>query len=180
MSTPKPPQPAKLIVSVFMKQKDLFEAVFAALEDLAGPVDLVSQWMDFDFTDYYTKEMGRPLFRRLIAFKPLIEQDALAGIKHQTNALEATFCDENRLQINMDPGYLLGSRFILATGKEYSHRIYIGQNIYADLTLMYTKEGFKFLEWTYPDYKDPKILQFLEQVRRKYLLDLKAIKRSMV
>jgi len=67
----------------------------------------------------------------------------------------------------------LSSRFVLATGKDYSHRIYIGENIYADLTLMWTKKGFKTLEWTYPDYASKEVTGFLEKVRNKYLLDLK-------
>jgi hypothetical protein len=176
MSTPKKPTPAKLVMSVFMKDKSVLASVFSRLEDVGGPVDMISPWLDFDFTDYYYKEMGEPLFRRLIAFKPLVEQDALASIKLDTNSIESDCLEQNNRTINIDPGYLLSSRFILATGKEYSHRIYIGQKIYADLTLMYTKQGFKTLEWTYPDYASPAVLKFLGQVRQKYLADLKAIK----
>ncbi|WDP89009.1 MAG: DUF4416 family protein [Desulfobacter sp.] len=177
MSTPKPPDPAKLVVSVFMKDKALFGRIFDSLEAIGGPVDLMSRWLDFDFTDYYYKEMGTPLYRRLVAFKPLMAQEDLSGVKLATNALEQQFLSGGTLrQINIDPGYLLPSRFILATGKDYSHRIYIGKQIYADLTLMYTKEGFKSLEWTYPDYASQAVFQFLGQVRQKYLLDLKAVK----
>jgi hypothetical protein len=71
----------------------------------------------------------------------------------------------------------VSSRFILATGKEYSHRIYIGKGIYADLTLMYSKkDGFKTLPWTYPDYASESMISFLSKVRDKYLLDLKTEK----
>ncbi|MCG8548816.1 MAG: DUF4416 family protein [Desulfobacterales bacterium] len=176
MSTPKKPVPAKLVMSVFMKDKSVLASIFSRLEAVGGPVDMISPWLDFDFTDYYYKEMGEPLFRRLIAFKPLMEQETLASVKLDTNRIESDCLDENNRTINIDPGYLLSSRFILATGKEYSHRIYIGQKIYADLTLMYTKKGFKTLEWTYPDYASPAVLKFLGQVRQKYLSDLKTIK----
>jgi len=176
MSTPKAPAPAKLVMSVFMKEKTVLESVFPRLEAVGGPVDMISPWLDFDFTDYYYREMGEPLFRRLIAFKPLMEQDALASIKLDTNRIEADCLDRDNRTINIDPGYLLSSRFILATGKEYSHRIYIGRKIYADLTLMYTKKGFKTLEWTYPDYASDAVLKFLTQVRQKYLADIRAIK----
>ncbi len=173
MSIPKSPDPAKLVVSVFMKERQVFDQIFDRLEAIAGPCDIISKWLDFDFTDYYYQEMGAPLYRRLIAFKPLIEQASLASIKLATNLLEKTCLDGDNRQVNIDPGYLLSSRFVLATGKEYSHRIYIGQNIYADLTLMYTKKGFKTLEWTYPDYASQAVTGFLEKVRNKYLLDLK-------
>jgi hypothetical protein len=108
-----------------------------------------------------------------VAFKPLISQDELAGIKIATNRIENRLAEDGRRKINIDPGYLLPSRFILATGKDYSHRIYIGEQIYADLTLMFTKSGFKTLEWTYPDYASEQVFRFLGQVREKYFLDLK-------
>ena len=178
MSNPKAPDPAKLVISVFMKKKQVFDEIFDGLEEIAGPCDIISKWLDFDFTDYYYKEMGSPLYRRMIAFKPLIEQEMLASIKIRTNALENLFSVQGNRQINIDPGYLLSSRFILATGKDYSHRIYIGQQIYADLTLMYTKQGFKTLEWTYPDYASNQVTDFLGKVRNKYLLDVKERKNT--
>ena len=93
------------------------------------------------------------------------------------NAVEKHFLDNGNRKVNIDPGYLLSSRFILATGKDYSHRIYIGRKIYADLTLMYTKQkGFVTLDWTYPDYASEQMIDFLSKVRDKYLLDLRASK----
>ncbi len=179
MSTPRPPDPAKLVMSVFMKDKTLFAQVFARLEAIGGPVDLLSRWLDFDFTDYYHREMGIPLYRRILAFKPLIDQTDLASIKLASNDIEQLFVVNGKRRINIDPGYLLSSRFVLATGKDYSHRIYIGDNIYADLTLMYnTRQGFISLDWTYPDYGGPEITGFLEKVRDKYLLDTKTGKRK--
>ncbi len=178
MSTPKDPDPAKLVISLFMNDKGILEHVFPMLEKIGGPVDLVSKWLAFDFTDYYYKEMGSPLFRKVLAFKEMISQDDLALVKEKTNAIELEFLRDEKRSVNIDPGYLLSSRFILATGKDYSHRIYIGRKIYADLTLMYTKQGFKTFEWTYPDYASDEMIHFLLKVRAKYLLDLKEIKRK--
>jgi hypothetical protein len=179
MSVPKMPDPAKLVMSVFMKEKLLFESVFPLLETIGGPVDLVSRWLDFDFTTYYHKEMGHPLFRRILAFKSLVDQADLSKIKQATNAVEQQFVKDQHRRINIDPGYLLPSRFVLATGKDYAHRIYIGDRMYADLTLMYVGKQFVSLDWTYPDYRSKEIIRFLEQVRDKYLLDLKAAQRSL-
>jgi hypothetical protein len=177
MSTPKSPSPAKLVISCFMNDKAWLEKLFPMLEELCGPVDLISRWLDFDYTDYYYKEMGAPLFRKVFAFKDLISQGGLALIKEKTNEIEKKFETSGKRNINIDPGYLVSSRFILATGKEYSHRIYIGHNIYADLTLMYSKkEGFKTLDWTYPDYASEGMLLFLSKIRDKYLVDLKTNK----
>ncbi|MCF6246475.1 MAG: DUF4416 family protein [Desulfobacula sp.] len=177
MSIPKKPDPAKLVIGCFMNDKAHLEILYPLLEGVAGPVDMISAWLDFNYTVYYAKEMGSPLFRKVFVFKNLMEQKDLAGIKEKTNAVEKQFAESDRRCVNIDPGYLLASRFVLATGKDYSHRIYIGKNIYADLTLMYTKrDGFVTLDWTYPDYASKNLIDFLSKARNKYLLDLKVYK----
>jgi len=174
MSTPKNPDSAKLVVGCIMNNKADIDKLFPVLEDLFGSVDMISPWLGFAYTDYYYKEMGSPLYRKVFVFKSLIAQDELAVIKEKTNEIEAKFAIDGKRAVNIDPGYLVSSRFILATGKEYSHRIYIGRKIYADLTLMYSKKkGFQTLEWTYPDYASKTMISFLSKVRNKYLLDLK-------
>jgi hypothetical protein len=174
MSIPKKPDPAKLVVSCIMKNKSDIEKLYKMLENLFGSVDMISPWLDFAYTEYYYKEMGSPLYRKVFVFKSLIEQEQLAIIKEKTNKIEDKLLSGKKRTVNIDPGYLVSSRFILATGKEYSHRIYIGRKIYADLTLRYSKkEGFQKLEWTYPDYASKEMFSFLSKVRSKYLSDLR-------
>jgi hypothetical protein len=168
MSRPKLPEHAKLIIGLFTPEKSLCKPLVTELEKQFGPVDYISKWLRFNFTDYYTPEMGGPLFRRFLGFKQLIEQDRLAGIKNFTNELELKWSQGGSRRVNIDPGYLLSSRFVLATGKNFSHRIYIGQSIYADLTLLYSNGKFQVLPWTYPDYADHGVLKVLEQIRSKY------------
>ena len=175
MSKPQEPKPAKLVIGLFMKDRALFEPLAAELVSEFGPLDMVSPWMPFDYTTYYEQEMGTPLFRRLLAFKSLIEQLELATVKLTTNRLEDQYTRDGRRRVNIDPGYLSYERFVLASGKNFSHRIYIGHRIYADLTLIYQGGAFEKLPWTYPDYADRPILSFLEQVRSKYAVDLIAI-----
>jgi len=146
----------------------------AELEDAFGRPDLVSAWMPFDYTSYYAKEMGSELFRRVLAFRSLIPQERIPEIKLLTNAIEQAHAVDGRRRVNIDPGYLLHERFVLATGKNYSHRIYLGQGVYADLTLVFRGGTFQALPWTYPDYADWPLRRFLLTVRGKYALDLKA------
>jgi hypothetical protein len=173
MSIPQEPQAAKLVVGLLMKDKALFKPLAEALCEGLGPLDIVSAWFNFEYTRYYEPEMGWPLFRRMLVFKPLIRQDALARVKLTTNAIEQDFQQNGNRRVNIDPGYLLAERFVLATGKNFAHRIYIGRNIYADLTLTYKSGSFQTLPWTYPDYAESSMLTFLEQVRSKYILDKK-------
>jgi len=173
MSLPQAPRPAKLIIGLIMKDKTLIEPLSVALCSSFGPLDLVSAWMPFDYTTYYEPEMGAPLARRVLAFKNLVRQNELPSIKLTTNRLEEAYAQNGKRRVNIDPGYLLLERLVLASGKNFSHRIYIGQGIYADLTLIYQHGGFEKLPWTYPDYADQPMQAVLLQIRSKYALDLK-------
>ncbi len=178
MSTPAKSDPAKLIIGLVMNEKKLIHEILPVLIDEFGYIDVISNWFDFDYTDYYCKEMGSPLFRRVVVFKRLIEQNMLARIKEITNSFEKKWANNGKRNINVDPGYLLLSRLILATGKDYSHRIYLDKGIYADLTLIYKHGKYTPLEWTYPDYASCEMLEFFQKIRQKYIIDLKNFKRS--
>lgn len=175
MSHPQSPSPAKLVIGLFTKEKELFLPVASELSDRFGDIDMISRWFSFDYTSYYEPEMGAPLYRRIVVFKRLIEQEDLPGIKRATNEIEKGHTEEGKRQVNIDPGYLLHERFVLATGKNFTHRIYIGRGIYADLTLIYTKGNFQTLPWTYPDYASEQMTGFLREVRKKYTIDLKPV-----
>ncbi len=173
MSIPQPPKPAKLVVGFFLRDKGLTAGLTRRLESGFGSIDVVSPWMPFDYTAYYEEETGAPLFRRLLVFKPLVAQEDLPGIKVATNAIEQSLVVDGRRRVNIDPGYLTLERFVLASGKNFSHRIYLGRGIYADLTLVYRHGQFEVLPWTYPDYGDLPLRRFLKKVRDRYAIDLK-------
>ena len=173
MSVPQTPKPAKLVIGIITTESNIIEKLVTEFISRFGQIDLVSRWMNFNYTTYYEREMGSPLFRRVFAFKPLISQADLSAFKLATNRMEQHYLREGRRRVNIDPGYMLRERFVLASGKNFCHRIYIGEGIYADLTLVYQKGSFQKLPWTYPDYSDGDMLKFLEQVRNKYILDAK-------
>ncbi|MDD2315816.1 MAG: DUF4416 family protein [Desulfobacterales bacterium] len=171
MSVVQPARPAKLVVSILTARRELFGRVLGLLERNYGRADLISAWLAFEYTRYYEAEMGSPLFRRMASFSRLIEQTDLADIKLLTNEVEGRFAESSLRRVNIDPGYLLHERFVLATGKNFSHRIYLGKGIYADLTLTYAKGAFQPLPWTYPDYAAHDIQAFLRWARDKYTVD---------
>ena len=105
----------------------------------------------------------------MVSFRQLIEQEQFPSIKHYTNTLELKWARDGKRRINIDPGYLLPARFVLATGKNFAHRIYIVDSIYADLTLIYANGRFQTLPWTYPDYADKGLQTVLEQIRDRYM-----------
>ncbi len=177
MSQPREPDPVKIIASLFSPKKASIEEVIAQLSDTYGRVDWISPELLFDRTKYYAREMGWPLHRRFISFEKLAPPEALVEIKHHTNNIEKQYLLDGNRQINIDPGYISPERLLLATGKNYVHRVYLSKGIYADLTLVFKRGSFRTLEWTYPDYADPAIIEYMNKVREKYMSQLKEIKR---
>ncbi len=170
MSSPRPPSPARLVVGLFTAERELLHEAAMALSELFGPLDAASPWFSFHHTSYYEREFGSPLFRRLMAFKRLADQGELCDIKLATNEVEKKFLrPEGSRRLNLDPGLLTPERFVLATGKNYVHRVYLAKGIYADLTLVYRRGVYEPLEWTYPDYAEACVRDFLLQLRRGLL-----------
>lgn len=90
------------------------------------------------------------LVRRMVSFGPLIRPEALPEIKCLTNRMEALHEQGDQRRVNIDPGYLSPSHLILATGKGYSHRPYLRDGIYADLTLIFSDGTFRPLPGPIP------------------------------
>ncbi len=172
MSQLEPAKPVKLIMSVIFKEKDICEKVFHEFKTF-GEMDFISEVFPFDFTDYYCKEMGSPLSRRFIGFSKLIPPECLPEIKIKTNQIELAYSKDGKRQANIDPGYISAERLVLATGKNYTHRIYLNNGVYADLTLIYQDGDFRPLPWSYPDYASPKIREIFKLIRKKYLFQLR-------
>jgi hypothetical protein len=170
MSIPQKSNPACLVVGMFMKDQSYFEQVATLLIHKYGQMGMVSRWFNFDYTSYYEKEMGTPLYRRMISFLDLIDPVQLPEIKLVTNQIESQFVKGQKRFINIDPGYIVPERFVLATGKNYTHRIYLNKGIFADLTLIFQKGQFQKLPWTYPDYAANNVKNFLNNVRQHYII----------
>jgi Domain of unknown function (DUF4416) len=173
MSKPGTVEPVKLFFSVFAKDTELLSKTIENLSSTCGKPDYISAIMLFDYTDYYSPEMGESLVRRFLSIEKLIRPEALPDIKLTTNEIENKSTLNSRRQVNIDPGYISKAHLILATGKAYTHRPYLRDGIYADLTLVYQGKKFCALPWTYPDYADERQLLMLSKIRAKYLLQLK-------
>lgn len=177
MSQPHDPSPAKLMASLFSPEEDLVDQVVQELAEILGPLDWVSPPLMFDRTRYYAREMGWPLHRRFVAASELVPPERLVDIKLRTNLLEEQYTLEGQRRINIDPGYLTAERLILATGKNYLHRVYLGRGIFADLTLLFKRGSFVPLPWTYPDYAEPSLIAMLNALRARYMEQLKEMRR---
>lgn len=172
MSRPQIPPPARLFVSALFRAADGREDspewtdALGRLEAEFGPVDIAGPVMEFGYTDYYRREMGDGLRRRMLMFRRWTPHDALAEAKLFCLELERLHADGNGCRrVNLDPGLLSPENLVLATGKRNAHRIYLGHGICADLTLIYQNHRFTPLPWTYPDYASEPVLQILASMR---------------
>ncbi len=173
MSEPQKPAPAQLFFSIFARDESIIEKVSQKLTDNLGPIDFKSPLIPFDWTDYYEKEFGKDLVRRFIFFERLIPQKKIVPIKHLAWKLEKLFSKGNKRQVNIDPGYLLLERLVLVTFKNFSHRLYLGDYVYGEVTMIYTKGDFKSLPWTYPDYASEEVRALFREARKRYQEKLK-------
>jgi len=173
MGTIKVPKPVKLVVSLISAEDGILMKAMEDLNSIYGEVDLFSDLLPFDFTRYYDEEMGATLFRRFIAFKKLVQREALADIKKMTNGVEKRYSRDGCRKVNIDPGVLSGENLVLATTKGFAHRIYLRNGIYADLTLIFRNRSFRAQEWTYPDYRQGEVIELMNGLRRNYFRQLR-------
>ncbi len=160
--------PQKLVVAILVVDEKLLSPVEEELFKIFGPVDYRSPVLPFTFTRYYEKEMGPVLHRCFFSMQQLVDPADLAQIKITTNQIEESFKIEGHRKVNLDPGLLSLSRFILATTKENAHRIPLKDGIWAEITLLYTKKDFQPLPWTYPDYATRTYRDILLEIRKLY------------
>jgi hypothetical protein len=175
MAQPKAFAPVKLICGVIYKEEAPYEEVRRRLIGEWGPIEKESPAFDFDLTDYYRPEMGSALKRQFMSFAGLVAPENLAGLKLWTNDLEGAVrrgTGAAGRPVNIDPGYLTASALVMATAKDFSHRIPLGHGIYAHLEFLFTKTGVKILDWTYPDFRREPCQEFFRTVRELYLRQL--------
>jgi hypothetical protein len=201
MGSIRKPQPVKLTIGFIFKDGPILLKAEIILKKKFGDLDFESETLPFTYTDYYEEELGKGLQRKFISFKKLILPESLPKIKVLTNNIEKklsvdahlsiqdwkvrTYCAHLSIQdwkvrtycarrlINIDPGYVDLSKLVLASTKDFSHRIYMGRGIYSEVTLMYQDKTFNSKEWTYPDYRTPEYIAIFNRIREIFAAQVK-------
>ena len=167
------PQPVKLVLPMLTREPAHFNTACERLFFTYGRIDYTSAILSFNHTTYYEQEFGSGLQRQFVAFERLVDPGELTQVKLMTNLIEQSLAVAGRRIINLDPGYLSLAKFVLATTKDQSHRIYVGQGIYAEITLCYQHREWCVCPWTYPDYRTVAYLQVISELRAIYVSQLK-------
>jgi hypothetical protein len=174
----KEPNPVKLVIGILAADKKCLDAAVRQLADSFGDIDFISDVFPFTQTDYYKQQTGENILRQFVSIAELIDPTGLPDIKHKTNSLEKLLADSLKTgfprPVNLDPGVVEPSKLVLVTTKNYSHRIYIGKNMYAEVTLIFDKGMWQPLPYTYPDYKQACYHNFFNIVRNRLVEQLKS------
>lgn len=122
----------------------------------------------FPMKKYYSNEMGDEdlLSRIFYLSENCCEREDLIKKKLALQNTEDNYCLDGKRTINIDVGYVSLENMVLATGKSFSHRILLADNVYAELTYIAENGKFNSLSWTYPDYKHNDIIDFFEWSRK--------------
>jgi len=165
-----PYKPEKIICGFLYGSEADYQSAKQKMSAEYGTADLESPPFKFEHTSYYTAEMGSGLFRRFVSFEKPVDPSLLSKIKlfAMNTELQLLYEGTRKRRVNIDPGLLSEPKVVLASAKNFSHRICIGNGIWAEVTLRYSGNTFTTLEWTYPDYAFPESIKFFNRVREIY------------
>lgn len=178
MGIPLVPLPVKLVVAVTYDPASDIASVMNILNTKFGKIEYNYGPVPFSWTEYYASEMGDSLMKCYFNYKTLIDRQELIDIKLFTNSIEEKYSVMGRRKVNIDPGYLARDKFVLMTTKDFYHRLYLGKGIFGEETLHYRKGRYRYFSWTYPDYKQKPVFEFLESARATLVKELRNIEDS--
>jgi len=170
MKTPE--KHVKIFAGLIFNRSADIDAVERRLEKEYSAIDYRSSVIDFDFTGYYQKEMGTPLFRKFLSFRDLVDPELLAELKTAAVSMESEFAGFSKKRtVNIDPGYIEPAKVVLASTKNFYHRIYLSSGIYGEVTLSWSAEkgGYRSFEWTFPDFRTDRYKRILADIRGIYM-----------
>ncbi|MEK6626743.1 MAG: DUF4416 family protein [Bdellovibrionota bacterium] len=183
MSRPIAPTPALIFFSVLYRKTmvDAREIEAMLAQEFAPQLGDLSSYFHAHcpMKRYYAKEMGpEEELERIFYFSVHpVARDNLVSLKLAAFQLEDKWIqlspDSPCRTVNIDVGIVTLENLVLATGKMFTHRLYLGQGVCGDLTLLYQDDSFQPLPWTYPDYAHAEIRTFFAWLRK--ILHLKMV-----
>jgi hypothetical protein len=175
---PSPDAPAPrafLFFGIITGFRDLFDEVRGRIATEFGMLHPRGESPIYPFPETRTYEdtMGRGLERRFLVLAEPWPEDGLAAVKHAALAIESEVARAGRhpveRPVNIDPGLINDCRIILASTKDYAHRIYRGAGIWEEITLRFEDGEYRTHPWTYPDFRSPLYHEFFLPFRDEIL-----------
>ncbi|MBN1129088.1 MAG: DUF4416 family protein [Chitinispirillaceae bacterium] len=173
MGTAQIPASTVLFFAIMYHKRFTFDRVMECLERRFGHCDSAYGPVPFIWTGYYAREMGEELLKTYLCHHAPFPREELPSVKVWTNALEQELAQDGRRIVNIDPGYLARDKLVLASTKDFYHRLYLGRGIYGEVTLHFRQGRYRHFSWTYPDFKEEKLQEFLMMARAKLVGELR-------
>ena len=173
------PIPVKPVCAITFSPGIPLDSILPVIESVTGEPDLSGTVFDFNFTEYYSDEMGPDLKKVFIGFRRLMDPADLVELKIRTNSLEGNWTEEGRRRVNLDPGYVTSAKLVLASTKDFAHRIFLGRGIYGDVQLQYRHGQWRPEAWTFPDYRTKTALAFFEKARDMFNLQERRMRNAV-
>ena len=172
-----------LVVPCFSRHVEALDWAVLQLSTRFGKIALTSNDFSFHHTKYYHKSMGTDLLKRIVVFDGIVSAGCLPEVKRFTIALEEELAASSRFAeerpINLDPGLVQLGKFLLASTKDQAHRVYLGDDIFAEVTLRFQAGAFETWPWTYADYREESVLAFLNQARALLYEKVTALRKNL-
>jgi hypothetical protein len=169
MGQPTPHTPALLLLAAFSRHDDALHWAKQKAEVQWGAVELESPAFDFVQTEYYTSSMGPGLKKVFFVFEKPFDPADMVDVKLLTNAWEDEYAalgkHSEQRPLNLDPGYITLGKLILASTKDFAHRIYLNRGIYAEVTLFYKHHQWRHHDCTFADYRREDYQQYFTLCR---------------
>lgn len=170
------PNRVKIFYGFIFQSETLFEQAIEEISATYGVIDTQSLLIDFTFTDYYSGEMGHHLKRKFVSLKDLFAPEDIVEIKNFSIELERKYSVDGKRRVNIDPGYVNLAKVVLSTTKDFAHRVYLRDGIFAEVTLLFRDKRYNPLPWTFPDYKTPQYQSYFLELRETYRHQLAELK----
>lgn len=165
---PEKVTPVKYFIGALHSSDDLLDKACKIVENKFSTIDLMSENFLFGGTDYYEKEMGKKIYRRIFSLEKLDDPLFLADAKLMCNNIEDEIAIDGKRKVNLDIGYIDFNKVVLGSAKYCANKIYIGKGIYADSALHYSKGKFTPYPWAFLDFKHDYYYEFMMKIRIRY------------
>jgi len=151
---------------------DAIADALVRLESRFGRVQYETGEIVCSNADHHREEMGDGLLRRFFSFEKPVARSSLVAIKAACHKIEPQFADKADdflfRAVNIDPGILTLKNLVMASHLDGRQRIYLGDSVFAEIVLVYTREQFVRLPWTDPDFCTDEAIDFFERVRDNF------------
>lgn len=165
----RPAKTAVFFISVLAANRQAHDLAAGELLRHFGEPSHLFGPRQFTSTSYYRDELGESPLKSFLGYSEHFQTELLPERKILTNGLEEELASRLRLPlprpVNLDPGYLTLHNIVLASAKNFAHRLHLADGIYGEVTLLYRDKHYQALPWTFPDYASGEYFDFFLSLR---------------